>query len=352
MNDAAPSAEVPPLPEDRDPLSVGLRELHLTGVVVYCQTELGPDAGVDMPAIDGSLVLHLVTEGEVLIQGDDGRVARLRRGDLALLPRARRHQLLAHEDARADPLFGLHREHPHERIEILRHGLAVDADPGRATGPAGAADSEPGDGRRAGALVCAVFQLGDLLARRLAAALPAIIVLPAQAMGPPDRRAWLIEWLATELREAGPGSHAVVARIAELLLMEALRTWLNTAPEAREGWLGALADRPIGEALRRLHEQPGQAWTLERLAREVGLSRTVFAERFRQRVGQPMMRYLTDWRMQMAQSRLETEDIRLATLADDLGYESEASFSRAFKRWSGRPPGEIARQARPMESRS
>ena len=319
---------MPPLPEDLDPLSVGLRELHLSSVVVHCQTELGPDAGIDMPVIEGSLVMHLVTEGGIVLRAADGGTHRLQPGDLALLPRSERHQLLAHPDARAEPLFALHREQPHERMEILRHGLG------------------------AGALICTVFQLGDPLARRLAAALPTLILLPARTVAAPDRRAWLIGWLAGELRQPGPGSHAVVARIAELLLMETLRTWLNTAPEARQGWLGALSDRAIGEALRRLHQQPGRPWTLEGLAQEVGLSRTVFAERFRQRVGQPMMRYLTDWRMQMAQSRLESEDIRLAALADELGYESEASFSRAFKRWSGRPPGAVARRARPAEGRA
>lgn len=123
-----------------------------------------------------------------------------------------------------------------------------------------------------------------------------------------------------------------------------IRAWIETAPAARTGWLGALQDKEIGRALALIHRDPARDWTVASLASELALSRSAFAARFTELVGEPAIRYVTRWRMQVAQSVLETEIVTVAELADRLGYKSEAAFARAFKRVTGTPPGAIKRR--------
>ena len=122
-----------------------------------------------------------------------------------------------------------------------------------------------------------------------------------------------------------------------------IRSWIETAPAARTGWLGALQDQQIGQALALIHRDPGRAWTVASLASELALSRSAFAARFSELVDEPVIQYVTRWRMQVAQSALETEGATIAQLAHRLGYKSEAAFARAFKRVVGIPPGAVTR---------
>jgi AraC-like DNA-binding protein len=124
------------------------------------------------------------------------------------------------------------------------------------------------------------------------------------------------------------------------MFVDVVRRYLETLPEDRTGWLAGLRDRFVGRALAALHRNPGKDWSLESLAREVGLSRSALAERFTQFVGQPPMQYLTNWRMQVAASHLLSTTDSVAAVANRVGYESEAAFSRAFKKAVGTPPGE------------
>ncbi len=140
-------------------------------------------------------------------------------------------------------------------------------------------------------------------------------------------------------RRNRPGSETVLAKIGELMFVEVLRRYIDALPEESKGWLAGLRDPHIGEALRLLHGQPAEPWTLERLARETGVSRTIFAERFMQHMGVSPMQYLTQWRMQLAARAMEDPRVSLAQIAADVGYESEAAFHRAFKKMVGVPPG-------------
>jgi AraC-like DNA-binding protein len=159
-----------------------------------------------------------------------------------------------------------------------------------------------------------------------------------------DRRGpdggWLGQFLQVALAESRcrrPGGESVLARVSELLFVEAVRRHLESLPADRTGWLAGLRDPQIGRALAMLHARPAFGWTLQALARDVALSRSVLAERFTQLVGQPPMRYLAHWRMQVAAGSLARGD-KVAKVAFEVGYDSEASFSRAFKRLVGRPP--------------
>ena len=134
-----------------------------------------------------------------------------------------------------------------------------------------------------------------------------------------------------------PGTENVLARLSELMFVEALRRYLEALPPFQTGWLAGLRDPVVGGALGALHADPHDDWTVERLARRVGVSRSIFAERFAEMVGQPPMQYLALWRMQLA-SRLLAEGGQVASVAAAVGYESEAAFSRAFKRLVGQAP--------------
>jgi AraC-like DNA-binding protein len=143
---------------------------------------------------------------------------------------------------------------------------------------------------------------------------------------------------AEEFAAGGTGSAIVLSKLAELLFVEAVRRYLGNLPEGQGGWLAGLGDRVVGRALALLHARVDHAWTTEELARAVGLSRSAFAERFTTLIGMPPMHYLTQWRLQLAAVRLRESGRSTAQIAGDVGYESEAAFSRAFKRAFGCTP--------------
>jgi AraC-like DNA-binding protein len=142
-----------------------------------------------------------------------------------------------------------------------------------------------------------------------------------------------------------PGGETVITRLADILVIHAIRFWITHSPSAQTGWLGALQDPQIGRVISRIHREPGRAWTLEALAREASMSRSAFAAQFTELVGEPAMRYVTRWRMSAALARLTERNLTVAEVANSLGYESEPAFNRAFKRHLGISPG-LAKRAR------
>lgn len=160
------------------------------------------------------------------------------------------------------------------------------------------------------------------------------------------------EWIESSFRRAaeefahsGAGSAAVLGKLAELLFVEVVRRYLASLPEGQTGWLAGLRDRMVGRALALLHTRFNHPWTTEELAREVGLSRSAFADRFTNLIGVPPMQYLTTWRLQLAAVRLRESSASTAQLASDVGYESDAAFNRAFKRAFGTTPAAWRRHA-------
>jgi len=165
-------------------------------------------------------------------------------------------------------------------------------------------------------------------------------------------RGWLNQFVqvaAAESKERRPGSQAVLSRMSELMFVEALRRHLDSLPSDRSGWLAGLRDPAVGRALAALHHEPQRAWTLATLADAAGVSRSVLAERFATFVGQPPMQYLLQWRMQLAARALE-EGGKVTTVAYEVGYESEAAFSRAFKKLTGISPGSWRSRAHRSDS--
>jgi AraC-like DNA-binding protein len=161
----------------------------------------------------------------------------------------------------------------------------------------------------------------------------------------PDRLAQLIEFALAESRQGDPGAKCVLLHLSEILFVEVVRRCVEAPAAEHTGWLAGLRDPLVGRALACLHDRPSEAWTLERLAKDVGASRSALADRFTHLVGRPPMRYLTEWRLQLATGLLSNGAAKVSAVARDVGYESEAAFSRAFKKRVGTSPAAWRRQS-------
>lgn len=150
--------------------------------------------------------------------------------------------------------------------------------------------------------------------------------------------------MAAEAKQLRPAGEAVITRLADILVIEAIRSWIASDPAAQTGWLRALRDKQMGHAIALIHRDHVRRWTVATLAAAVGMSRSGFAERFTRLVGEPAMRYVTRWKMHAAMTWLKEDGTPLSELASRLGYESEAAFSRAFKRFTGISPGAVRRR--------
>ena len=178
-------------------------------------------------------------------------------------------------------------------------------------------------------------------ARNLVEILPASIYLQAADTPPMNWIRSTLSLMAAEAKELRPGGEAVITRLGDIIVIQAIRAWIESDAAAQTGWLGALKDRQICRAISLIHRDPKHNWTVASLADEVAMSRSAFAARFTELVGEPAMQYVARWRMQLAVSMLEDERVTVGELSDRLGYRSEAAFSRAFKRIIGISPGSV-----------
>ncbi|HXY42023.1 MAG TPA: AraC family transcriptional regulator, partial [Vicinamibacteria bacterium] len=177
--------------------------------------------------------------------------------------------------------------------------------------------------------------------------LPRVLVVPGHALGADSWVTTFLRLVVGESNQKRPGGEAVLERMSEMLFVEVLRRHVDSLPAEQTGWLAGVRDPGVGRALALLHERPAEAWSLERLSAEAGLSRSSLHERFVHFIGQPPMQYLTRWRMQLASGRLRETGAKLVEVALGVGYESEAAFCRAFKREVGVSPGAWRREKRP-----
>ena len=192
------------------------------------------------------------------------------------------------------------------------------------------------DAPRAVQLVCGFLGCDRRPFNPLLAALPRRLHIPCTGTD------WAMEYqrqLTEETHAGRPGANLVLTRLAELMFVTVLRRYLEDLPEQETGWLAGLRDAVVGRALALLHARPDESWTLEKLARESETSRSNLAKRFAHFVKQPPMHYLAKWRMQIAANRLAQGDEKIAAIAESVGYDSEAAFNRAFKKFAGSSPG-------------
>jgi AraC-like DNA-binding protein len=290
----------------------------------YARSELTAPWGMTLPPMPGYMWFHVPTSGRVLLV-TDGAETELRPGDFTLVPHGEGHGLLSEPGAPAPGILDIERESVSDRYERIRHG----------------------GGGAPTTLICGAVRFDHPAARSLVEILPRTIHL--ESVGSPR-----LEWMQSTLRlmalEAGelrPGGEAVITRLADILVVQAIRSWLETDPAAESGWLGALQDRQIGRAIALIHREPERRWTVASLAHELAMSRSAFAARFTELVGEPVMQYVARWRMQVALSALRDEGATVGELASRLGYRSEAAFARAFKRVMGFAPGSVRRRPAP-----
>ncbi len=306
------------IPDFTDPLGETLHLLRLTGTL-YCRSELTAPWGIDLPAFDGCMMFHVVTAGHCWLEvgGEEPRL--LQQGSLALVPHGNGHCIRSSPKIEAVPLFDIPVEQVSDRYEIMRYG---------------------GDGELTH-LTCGVVRFDHVAGQQLIALLPRVLQIDTWA---DEEGSWLqstLRFIAREARKLRPGGETVITHLADILIIQAIRSWIESAPEADRGWLGALRDDQVGRALAAIHREPEKDWTLATLAKEIGMSRSGFSARFTKLVGESAMRYLTRWRMQLARLQLQETSDPLSILADRLGYQSEAAFCRAFKRVFGVPPGSV-----------
>jgi AraC-like DNA-binding protein len=197
-------------------------------------------------------------------------------------------------------------------------------------------------GEVAAALVCGFLGCDRRPFNPLLSTLPRQLHLPGLSSG---WRQSFARQVVEESRALRAGADSVLTRLAELMFVEVLRRYLETLPSGQRGWLSGLRDDVVGRGLGLLHGAPAHPWTLDELASGVAMSRSAFADRFTALVGQPPMQYLAQWRMQLAAGRLATSNAKVAAIAEEVGYESEEAFSRAFKRLMGVSPAAWRRGA-------
>jgi AraC-like DNA-binding protein len=279
--------------------------------------------GLALNAVPGA-AFHAVTDGLAWLRIPGRPDTRLMPGDVVLLPTGLAHILASAPDAATVPFDHLAAE----------HALAVGQDLRLGAGP--------GQTR----ILCASYHQDPAVTVPLLTLLPDMLHIPARQAGA-DLDTTL-RLLAGEISRPQPGASAVLDRIVDILLVQLLRAWLDTAaaPGRAASWLSALTDPIAGPALAALHSQPGRDWTIPSLATAIGVSRATLARRFPAQVGCTPAAYLTRWRMDLAAVRLRDTDDTVGAIAKSLGYISEYAFNRAFARHRHMPPGRYRTRSR------
>lgn len=298
-----------------DALSEVLRLARFSAQVTLDATARAPWC-VSVPASGSLARAHLVLDGECLVRSASGDERRLPAGTLALLAHGEAHLIGSDPGHEAKPLSTL-----------VRVPLAGELVPVR-LGATGAATR----------WASIAISWERHLAEPLLACLPALLAV--DVLGAPALN-WLTSALGLHLSgsDAPPvADEARRERLAELVLLEALRRHIHALPPGGRGWVAALNDRYVGRALALVHGRPGEPWTVERLGRQVGLSRSALAERFSEVMGEPIFAFLTRWRLQVAAENLIATPRSIQAIAREAGYESASAFSHAFRRVFRKPP--------------
>ena len=307
---------------NRDPLGEILQDLRISGVA-YGHCRMRRPWGVDMPA-DGAARFHFVVSGVSWLRLPGNEPLRLETGDAVLLPHGGVHAISDDPQRPTTPLSDLPRHKIGERAYRLEAG---------------------GDGEET-ILSCCTIDFDEPTVSPLRDLMPALLVIRKATTVSDALIPALLDALADEVMSPRMGSATVMTRLADVVVTRTFRTWAESAAtDDKSGWLAAVRDPRIGRVLSAFHRAPEDPWTVERMAATANMSRSIFCDRFTGVVGIPPARYVVRWRMRLASIWLKTEHRTVAEVSDRLGYQSEAAFSRAFKRTVGHPPSVLRRAA-------
>ncbi len=319
-----------------DPLSDVLKTVRLTGAIFFDVTANAPWVAEQppremilpriLPGAEHLIAYHVVTEGRVFANIVGGEPMAVEAGEVIVFTNGDRHVVSSSPGMRADR-------------------AALEAGKAAAAGQLPCLVSYGGDGLAA-KLICGFLACDARPFNPLLETLPPVI-----KAGNPDsgHASWLGQFTRLamiETTDKRAGGEGVLAKLSELMFIEVVRQYLEALAPEQTGWLAGLRDPSVGKALSLVHGEPARDWTIEELARRVGVSRSVLAERFMALVGVPPMQYLAKWRMQIAWGLLSRGSVNIATVAAETGYGSEAAFSRAFKKMVGEPPSAWRRRVR------
>lgn len=265
-------------------------------------------------------MFHIMTSGSCLLNVQEERI-QLNAGDFALVPHGQGHALLSDDEVSPTPLLDTKRDLITEHYETLSLG----------------------EGEESATMICGAVRFEHPVALRIMEVLPKIIHLKSTHDENESIRN-TIRLIVSEASVLNLGGDALITRLSDILVIQTVRSWIEQNAEARKGWFGALHDPQIGKAISSIHREPTFHWSLETLAQNVGMSRSAFAARFMSLIGESPMQYVRHWRMRIAIDHLKENRDTIATIAEAFGYESEAAFSRAFKKSIGTSPGSFRKK--------
>jgi AraC-like DNA-binding protein len=303
-----------------DPLADVMDVSRVRGALL-ANVRAGAPWGLGLPQSPGAS-FHALTSGTAWLRVEGAEPLQLMPGDLLLLPTGIPHRLSSAPDGPCRPFD----RSVKEELMTPDGDLLLEGDGAVTT------------------IVCAGYDYDHEVAQSLLSLLPPVLHVPADPVQGAKIGA-VVALLASELGTRDAGARAAVARLIDLLLIQAVRAWSANAPVEPPSWLRALNDPVIARALAALHGRPAEPWTIESLAAEVHVSRATLARRFAELVGEPPLTYLTRWRMDLAARRLKDTTEPVEAIARAVGYTSEYSFNRAFSRHRGQPPGRYRRAA-------
>jgi AraC-like DNA-binding protein len=305
-----------------DPLSLIIDDMRFDGVV-FVATELSTPWSLHM-ATPGQAAFHVITQGQAWLRREAFEPVLVQTGDLIVLPAGEPHWMQDKPHSAHVAQASVFDLSPH----LSQRGMAP-----LHVGGSGS-EGEP----VSTSMISGHARFDIHMAEPLVRALPPLMHIRGLGEAPP---LWLgigLQFLAQELASRRPGQQAIINRLGDILFMECLRDHVAALPERSGNWLSALKDRALSAALACMHQQPAHAWTVPELAQKACLSRSAFAERFGQTLGEPPLTYLTRHRMRLAARQLASSTTPISRIADQVGYASEAAFSQAFKREYGRSP--------------
>ncbi len=320
-----------------DVLSEVLSAIRLQGALFFnaefsapwCLSSSGA-AGIApyLPSADAHLIMfHFLTEGRAYASLEEGNRVELSAGDIVVFPGGDPHLIGNGSPQSPVDSFKAFAKNVKDGLKAVRFG----------------------GGGETTKFVCGYMACDPQLCDVLLAGLPRILKVPV-ASGPSG------EWIENSIRfsvgassGADVGTSIVVGKLSEVLFVETLRRYMSMLPEQETGWLAGVRDPNLARALALLHRDPARQWTVDALAKQVGLSRARLAERFRHFLGMSPIAYLTDWRMRLGSEALQRTEKSVLEVALDVGYSSEAAFNRAFKRAYNTPPAQFRRGGKPIK---